>query len=98
MDLASWLGSRGRLGCLSVIWASVVLYRLVVGPAPSKEWVVPAVRANSPESVAAGMLPGEVAEVRVSIAVVREWLSRFVAALRRVEATYIAAKAAEGSR
>jgi ParB-like chromosome segregation protein Spo0J len=55
-------------------------------------------RANSPASVAAGILPGEVAEVRVSIAVIREWRGEFFAALGRVEATDIAAKAAEGPR
>ena len=55
-------------------------------------------RANSPASVAAGILPGEVAEVRVSVAVIREWRRQFFAALGRVEATDIAAKAAEGPR
>jgi ParB-like chromosome segregation protein Spo0J len=52
-------------------------------------------RTNSPASVTAGILQGEVAEVRVSIVVIREWLGQLAAGLGRVEATDIAPKAAE---
>jgi hypothetical protein len=43
-------------------------------------------RANSPASVAAGILPGEISEVRASIVVISEWLGQFVTALDRIEA------------
>jgi ParB-like chromosome segregation protein Spo0J len=49
--------------------------------------------ANSPGWVAADVLPGEVAEVRVRIADIREWLGQFVTALDRVEAAEIATAA-----
>jgi hypothetical protein len=52
-------------------------------------------RANSPARITAGILQGEVAEVRVSIAVIRDWLGQLVAGLGRVEATDIATKTAE---
>jgi hypothetical protein len=47
-------------------------------------------RANSPASVAAGILPGEVAEVRVCIADIREWLRQFFGALVRIESPHVA--------
>jgi ParB-like chromosome segregation protein Spo0J len=47
-------------------------------------------RPNSPESVAAGILPGEVAEVRVCIADIREWLSQLFRALVRIESPHVA--------
>jgi hypothetical protein len=37
-------------------------------------------RANSPASVAAGIMPGEFAEVRVCIAEIRGWLDQFLTA------------------
>ena len=46
-------------------------------------------RANSPESVAAGILPGEIAEVRVCIADIREWISQFFRALVRIESPHV---------
>jgi ParB-like chromosome segregation protein Spo0J len=46
--------------------------------------------ANSPESVASGILPGEVAEVRVRTADIREWLRQFVTALSRSESPHVA--------
>jgi ParB-like chromosome segregation protein Spo0J len=54
--------------------------------------------ANSPAAVNVGILPSEVAEVRVSIAVIKEWLGQLVAGLGRVEATDIATKAAKHPR
>jgi hypothetical protein len=50
-------------------------------------------RANSPASVTASILQGEVTQVRVSIAIIREWLGQLVAGLGRAEATDIATKA-----
>jgi ParB-like chromosome segregation protein Spo0J len=55
-------------------------------------------RAHSPALVVAGILPGEFSEVHVCITDIREWLGQFVMALDRVEATDMAAKAAEGPR
>jgi ParB-like chromosome segregation protein Spo0J len=55
-------------------------------------------RANSPPTVAAGILKGEATEVRLCIADIREWLSEFVTALGGVETTDITAKAAEAPR
>ena len=55
-------------------------------------------RANSPETVTAGIPPGEVAQVHISTAVIREWLGQLVAALGGIEATNITAKAAETPR
>jgi ParB-like chromosome segregation protein Spo0J len=55
-------------------------------------------RTSPATSVAADILPGEFAEVRVGIADIRQWLGQFVTALGRVEPIDIAAKAAEGPR
>jgi hypothetical protein len=44
-------------------------------------------RTNPAMSVAASMLPGEINEVRIGVAVVNEWLDRFAVALDRVEGT-----------
>ena len=46
--------------------------------------------ANSPESVASGVLPGESAKVRTSIADIREWLRQFFGALVRIESPHVA--------
>jgi len=54
--------------------------------------------ANSPASVAAGILPGKCAEMRGCISDIREWLGRFVTAMGRFEADGIAAKVAESPR
>ena len=42
-------------------------------------------RTTPAMTVAAGMQPGEVSEVRIAVAVVNEWLNRFALALDRVE-------------
>jgi len=51
-----------------------------------------------PIDEAAVVALAESMQVRVSLAVIREWRGQFFAALGRVEATDIAAKAAEGPR
>ena len=55
-------------------------------------------RANSPASVAAGILPGKFAEVRGCISDICDWLGRFVTAMDCVEADGMAAKVAESPR
>jgi ParB-like chromosome segregation protein Spo0J len=52
-------------------------------------------RANSAETVAASIQPGEVAEVDASIAVIRDWLDQVVVALGGFKTTDIKAKTAE---
>jgi ParB-like chromosome segregation protein Spo0J len=54
-------------------------------------------RAHSPAVVAA-IPPGEFAELHVRITQLREWIGQFLMALDRVEATDMAANAAEGPR
>jgi hypothetical protein len=55
-------------------------------------------RANSSETVAASIQPGEVAEVDASIAIVRDWLDQVVVALGGFKTTDIKAKTAETTR
>jgi ParB-like chromosome segregation protein Spo0J len=55
-------------------------------------------RANSPASVAAGILPGKFAEVRGCISDISDWLGRFVTAMGCVEADGSAAKVTESPR
>jgi hypothetical protein len=55
-------------------------------------------RANSATSVAGSIAPNEVEEIRVSIAVIREWLGQLVAGLGCVETTDIATKGADRPR
>jgi ParB-like nuclease domain len=54
--------------------------------------------ANLPRSVASTIPPVQVAELRSSIGVIDEWLSKFVTALDGIEAAHVPAKAVETKR
>jgi hypothetical protein len=54
--------------------------------------------ANLPRSFAPSILPVQVAELRSSIAIINEWLSRFARALDDLEATNVVLNAAEAKQ